>query len=100
MAKRTNRKKKLELKGELSVQNINEAKKLIEGELDNSTNIIVDHSKGTEFDLSYVQVLLAAQKQALKDKKNIEIKDSSEAFLEVLQLAGIDRSSLSLVGTQ
>ncbi len=100
MAKQNSRKKLLELNGELSIQNIKETKKLIEHALRNNANVTIDHSKVTEFDLSYVQLLVAAQKQALKDKKKIEIKDNSDSFLDTLQLAGIDKNNLSLVGSK
>ncbi|MGD8781797.1 MAG: STAS domain-containing protein [Ignavibacteria bacterium] len=97
MAKQNSRKKLLELNGDLSIQNIKETKKLIEHSLENNASIIIDHSNVVEIDLSYVQLLIAMQKQAIKNKKKIEIKDGSKLFLEILQLSGIDKNNFSLI---
>lgn len=98
MAKRNSRKKILEFYGEMAIHNISETKKLIEHALENNSNIIIDHENVAEFDLSYIQLLIAAQKQALKDKKKMEIKDNSNEFLKILDSTGIDKNNLLLVG--
>ncbi|MBF0452203.1 MAG: STAS domain-containing protein [Candidatus Magnetomorum sp.] len=63
--------------GEISLQQIKPLKKLFDQAMISTARIMVDMDRATYIDLSFLQLLYAAQKKCLENKKLIIFKKTS-----------------------
>jgi ABC-type transporter Mla MlaB component len=65
----------LELNGDLSIENIEDFKKVLDEFLELNNKLEISNIKIYKLDLPFLQLLVAAKKQAEKDGKSLSIKD-------------------------
>lgn len=66
------------LKGELTVQNILEIKNTIGGAFQNYESIVVNQKEAAQYDLSYIQLLIALQKSAAAQGKKFQLVNNDK----------------------
>jgi len=59
--------------GSLKIQNAGDVKETLLSALTKADKIIINHDNGTAFDLTYLQLLIAAHKSASMQKKEISL---------------------------
>lgn len=77
---------KIALSGEIGIYNINELKQGLLDAFCESESMEVDLSKVSELDTSVVQVLLCARKDADRQGKQLQLKNHSNAVIQVFDL--------------
>jgi len=70
------------INGEISLQHAKEIKDLLSKAIDKSNDIIIDLEKVSYIDLSFFQLLFAAQQKCKHLKKNIFFSKSSLDFIK------------------
>lgn len=80
----------LELKGALTIQNINEIKDILFENFKTANNLIISHTNASDFDLTYIQLLLALYKTSLKDGKKVSFgNERAPKFDAIVKQVGL-----------
>ena len=79
----------VKLNGELTVQRAEELKKVLLEKLNGNSRLVLEHEAVDEFDLTYLQLLIASQKYSQKKKKNLTI-EKNNSLDELIRLSGVD----------
>ncbi|MFH0733502.1 MAG: hypothetical protein V1773_02895 [bacterium] len=78
-------------KGSLTIQHAVEIKEVLISAIDKFDNIKINHNEADEYDLTYLQLLLALQKTAIKLNKTIVLDSfDSEQFRVLLKKSGLN----------
>ncbi len=83
------------LKGNLTIENIENIKKSVHDSLLKDGSLIINHVEAEDFDFSYLQLLATAIKTAETQKKEISIlKCDSEKFRILMEDSGFNNLNL------
>ncbi len=80
----------LELNGVLTIQNINEIKDVLYENYKTVNSLIISHTNASDFDLTYIQLLIALHKTSLKDGKKVFLdNERSLKFDTIVKQVGL-----------
>jgi len=89
----------LELKGALTIQNINEIKDVLYENYKTVNNLVISHFDASDFDLTYIQLLIALYKTSLKDGKKVLLgKERAPKFDAIVKQVGL--THIGFVGVE
>ena len=88
----------LTLYGDVTIQSATELKGILLEQLTGNTDLIVDLSYVTDCDISLFQLLCAARKKSISNKKPIGVSGCSPAIQQVMSSGGFLRESGCIAG--
>ena len=84
----------LQFKGSLTIQNICAIREAFLSVLNKTDRLIIHHENVEEYDMAYLQLLIAVQKSMELSGKKLIIRSNGDAFRSFLESAGCQKMNL------